>query len=501
MNRTLRKEVGMKKQKLCIAVVMMLSAYIAATAQEKPNIIFFIADDISQEDLGCYGHPTLKTPNIDALAADGMRFDNAYLTISSCSPSRCSIITGRYPHNTGAPELHVVLPDDQVRFPALLREAGYYTVLSGKNHIFDKKAKTDRAFDLISKGKGPGKEEDWVELLQKRPKDQPFFCWFASSDAHRGWQISDDAPKYKPEAVIVPPYMFDTDVTRKDLACYYHEVSRYDHFIGAVVEELKQQGILENTLIVVAADNGRPFPRAKARLYDSGIKTPWVVHYPKLIKTPAVSQSLISSMDLSATCLELAGVEKPACIQGQSFVPILKQPEAGVREVVFSEQNWHVYKNHSRLVRFGDFAYIKNNYPNQPNLSLESDDHYPAGAELWKAHAAGKTTAEQQQLFNNPCPEEELYKLSADPHQLINLADNPEYGSILNQVRKQLTAWTEQTGDTLPENPTPNRHEPPRIEAGKIIPNGPVLNGKTPHAEMPGAAKNAVKINHPGPIR
>ena len=501
INSILGKEVGMKKQKLCIAAVMLLSLGLSVAAPEKPNIVFFIADDISQEDLGCYGHPVVQTPNIDALAANGMRFDNAYLTISSCSPSRCSMITGRYPHNTGAPELHVVLPEDQVRFPELLREAGYYTVLSGKNHMFDKKAKKDRAFDLISKGKGSGKEEDWVELLQNRPKDKPFFCWYASSDAHRGWQISDDAPKYKPEEVIVPPYMVDTAVTREDLASYYHEVSRFDHFIGAVVEELKQQVILDNTLIVVAADNGRPFPRAKARLYDSGIKTPWVVHYPKLIQKPAVSQSLVSSIDLSATCLELAGIEKPDCIQGQSFMPILKNPDAAVRQVVFSEQNWHVYKNHSRLVRLGDFAYIRNNYPNQANLSLESDNNYPAGAELWKARAAGKTTDQHQQVFANPCPEEELFKLSTDPHQLTSLAGNPEYAPILKQARKQLAAWTEQTGDTLPENPTPNRHEPPRIEGGKIIPKGPMLNGRTPHAEMPGAAKNAEKINHPGPIK
>ena len=116
------------------------------------NFVFFIADDVSQEDLGCYGHPTIKTPHIDALAANGMRFDNAYLTISSCSPSRCSIITGRYPHNTGAPELHTKLPESQVRFPELLREAGYYTVLSGKNHMFGNK---DRAFDRITGGGGP----------------------------------------------------------------------------------------------------------------------------------------------------------------------------------------------------------------------------------------------------------------------------------------------------------------------------------------------------------
>ena len=484
-----------KPMKFAIRLLLILSPYFAFGAS-KPNIVFFIADDVSQEDFGCYGHLSIKTPHTDALAAEGMRFDNAYLTTSSCSPSRCSIITGRYPHNTGAPELHVTLPETQIRFPELLREAGYYTVLSGKNHMFGNK---DRAFDKITEGGGPGNEADWLEHVQNRPKDKPFFFWFASSDAHRGWAESDDAPLYETDSVVVPPYMVDTKITREDLASYYHEVSRYDHFIGVVTAELKRQGVLENTMIVVAADNGRPFPRAKSRLYDSGIKTPWVVHYPDVVKTPSVTKNLVSVIDLSATCLELAGLAKPSYVQGQSFVPILKDPKVEVRQLIFSEHNWHVYKNHERMVRFGDFVYVKNNYPNQPNLAYESDDRFPAGAELWKAHAVGKTTAAQQQVFANPCPEEELFLLSKDPDQLTNLAGNPEYEKVIAQARGLITDWTEQTGDTIPKNPTPDRHTPPRIEAGNILPAGS-FKISTPHAEMPGAARDAMGINHPGPL-
>ena len=247
-----------------------------------------------------------------------MRFDNAYLTTSSCSPTRCSIITGRYPHNTGAPELHVRLPKEQIRFPELLREAGYYTVLSGKNHMFGNK---DRAFDRITGGGGPGKEKDWVDHVKDRPKDKPFFFWFASTDAHRSWTISDEAPKYDPKDVIIPPYMVDTEITRQDLAGYYHEVSRFDHYVGLVTAELKKQGVLENTMIVVAADNGRPFPRCKSRMYDSGIKTPWVIHYPKLIQKSSVTPSFVSVIDLSATCLELAGVKLPPSFKGEASCP------------------------------------------------------------------------------------------------------------------------------------------------------------------------------------
>lgn len=486
------------KPRSFLAVLLTLFPFFAGFVHAaQPNIIFFIADDISQEDLGCYGHPTLKTPHIDGLAAKGMRFDNAFLTTSSCSPSRCSIITGRYPHNTGAPELHVKLPDAQIRFPELLRKAGYYTVLSGKNHMF---GDTDRAFDIITGGGGPGASDDWVQHLKDRPKDKPFFFWFASNDAHRGWQTSDHAPTYAPDQIVIPPYLVDTPATREDLAHYYHEVSRFDHFIGLVAAELGRQGILENTMIVIGSDNGRPFPRAKSRLYHSGIKTPWVVHFPAVIQTPASSNSFVSVIDLSATCLELAGVERPAAIQGRSFLPILKDPKATIRDMVFAEQNWHVYRNHSRMVRFGDYLYIKNNYPNQPNLCVES--YYdPAARDLWLAHAAGKTTPAQQQIFANPCPGEELFRVDKDPHQLTNLAAEPEHAAALDKARRLLAGWTEQTGDTIPANPTPSRHTPPRIEDGKIIPQGKKSGEQNPHAEMPGAARNATAIHQPGPMR
>ena len=315
------------------------------------------------------------------------------------------------------------------------------------------------------------------------------------------WQITkEDAPVYNPKDVIVPPYMIDGPGTRKDLASYYHEVSRFDHYIGLVVAELKKQDILDNTMIVVAADNGRPFPRAKSRLYDSGIKTPWIAHFPALIKEASVSQSLISSIDLSATCLELAGLKQPAAIQGISFLPILKNPGATTRDMVFAEHNWQVYKNHERMVRFGDFVYIKNNYPDQLNLAYEAHKD-PAGEELWQAHAAGLTTPAQQQIFANPCPEEELFRLGKDGHQLVNLADNPEYADTLKQARKLLADWTSQTGDSIPADPTPNRHAPPRIENGQIIPAAKPNGPKNPHREMPGASNNATSINHPGPIR
>ncbi len=487
----------MKHLSLLFAIALV-SVFTGTTqaAAKRPNAILFIADDISDEDIGCYGHPTIKTPNIDALAAKGLRFTNAYLTISSCSPSRCSIITGRYPHNTGAPELHTRLPGGQIRFPELLRQTGYYTALSGKNHMFGNK---DRAFDLISGGKGPGKEQDWVDIARKRPKDKPFFFWFASTDAHRDWQQDDSAPTYSADDAVVPPYLIDGVATRNDLAQYYHEVSRFDRYIGDVVKELKAQGELDNTLIIVMADNGRPFPRSKTRLYNDGIRTPFIMHYPLRIKSAGLSPSLISSIDVSATILDVTGTPKHERIQGVSLAPFFTNPLATVRDMVFAEHNWHVHKNHERMVRMGDLLYIKNNFPNQQVLCSEAYK-FDAGEELWTAHAEGRTTAAQKLFFANPAPAEELYLVSKDPDQLNNIVGHREHETVLRQMRQLLADWTKQTGDTIPENPSEDRDIAPRVENGKFIPPGGKKKGWK-HGEMPGASTGAETINHPGPIR
>jgi N-sulfoglucosamine sulfohydrolase len=468
----------------CLILVWLWQPWSLGLAEEHPNVVLFIADDVSAEDLGCYGHPHIQTPAIDKLAKSGLRFDNAYLVTSSCSPSRCSIITGRYPHNTGAPELHTKLPESQIRFPELLRKSGYYTVLSGKNHMFGNK---DRAFDTISGGDGPGKEEDWVKQIENCPVDKPFFCWLASTDAHREWHISPPDPTYTSDQVVVPPYLVDSEKTRQDLANYYHEISRWDRHIGLVVEAIQKRGQLDNTMIIVMADNGRPFPRCKTRLYESGIKTPLVVHFPKLIKTRDVSKSLVSTIDISATILELAGLEKNNENQGQSFVPILKNPEAPTREVAFSEHNWHVYQAHERMVRFGDFLYIKNNYPELPNLCVEAIS-FPAGEDLAEKHGAGQTTAAQQNIFRQPCPPEELFQVSEDAHQLHDLSQEAAFAETLNKARKLLAEWTEQTGDSIPQNPTLTRES--NIRGAK----------RNNHAEFPGVSRNAAAINHPGPF-
>ena len=379
------------------------------------------------------------------------------------------------------------MKEGQPLFPKTLRESGYYTVLSGKHHM-GKAA--DPAFEKISKGKGPGKEEDWVPILKERPKDKPFFAWFASSDAHRGWSFDDTAKRYDPAEIDVPPFLFDGAKTRDDLADYYHEVSRTDHYMGKLVEELKRQGIEENTYIIYMADNGRPFPRCKTRLYDSGIKTPFLMACPGKIE-PAVSDSIISAVDIGPTILELAGIEKiDDRHQGVSFVSVLKDPKATVRDVAFAEHNWHVFQSHERMVRNGDWLFIRNAYPSLQNLCMEGDPTFPAGEELWAEEAKGNLKTEQRDIFQVPREARELYHVGKDPDQLSNVANLPENAGVLKKMNALLDQWVEATGDSVPDNPTKSRQTPQGVRD---------KNWK--HGEQPGASRNATKVNGKGPIR
>ena len=468
------------------ALLLVTLLCCASQAADRPNIIFYITDDISYNDLGCYGHPTIKTPHLDRMAREGRVFDRAYLTTSSCSPTRCSMITGRYPHNTGAPELHTNLPADQTIFPEKLKEAGYYTLLSGKHHMGNT---VNRGFDKVDGGKGPGKQENWVQLLKDRPKDKPFFFWLASTDAHRGWQINDDAPQYKPEDVVVPPYLPDTPKVRADFAAYYHEVSRTDHFLGQLRAELERQGIAENTYVIYCSDNGRPMPRAKSWLVEEGIRTPLIIWRPGTIK-PGRTEAMASLIDLSATFLDLADVKKPETIQGVSLRAVLDDPKASVRDVVFDEHNWHVYQAHERMIRFGEYLYIKNAWPDMWTMGGETGPWFESGEELFDAVKNGKATDLMRSVIATPRPAEQLFHVPSDSMNVKNLIDDPKHKAVADRMRGLLKQWTEQTGDTVPDKPTNDRETVDRKK-----------NSDHKRGEFPGAAAGATKINRPGPVR
>ena len=491
---------------LSLVTVLLLAALTALHAATRPNLIVFIADDIAWEDYGCYGNKAARTPNIDALAAKGRRYTQAILTASSCSPSRSSIITGRYPHNLGpAAELHLSISPNIPWVSTALMEQGYHTALIGKNHLSVDfaagKPPFAKRWDVVEKGQTPensGLESKWVETLTNRPKDKPFFFWLAAMDAHRGWDGDLQwnellyGPKHRPQDVIVPPYLIDDEATRNDLASYYNEITRFDHFIGVMMKALAEEKLLENTLVFVLADNGRPFPRAKTRLHDSGMKTGLIAHWPAQVKQPGVPcESLVSSIDITATLLAAAGAPARPTVQGVSLLPTFADPSASVRHHAFSEHNWHDYEAHGRAVRSEGYLYIRNQRPQTawqgPAASVASPSHQS----LLAARTAGKLTAAQQDVFLSPRPVEELYFTASDPLQLQNLASDAAHAAAKQRLSHLLDQWIEETGDAAPDDLSPDGYD---RETGK-----PLIKGPPKRGTWPGKPRDAHLIHSPGP--
>jgi N-sulfoglucosamine sulfohydrolase len=463
----------------------------------RPNFIVFIADDVSWDDLSVYGNKFVQTPNIDSLSSEGLVFKNMYLTTSSCSPSRNSIITGRYPHNTGAPELHSQPPMKMITVAEALKEGGYYTALSGKFHMG---AYARRGFNLINEDKklnGLGGEQQWVKTLEDRPKDKPFFMWYASIDAHRSWGENNFSGTHDPEALAPPEYLVNDDPTKQDLGNYYDEIRRFDHYIGEVIATLKKQKVYENTFIIVMADNGRPFPHSKTRLNDQGVKTPFILTYKK-DNISGETLSLISAIDIAPTILEYAQLEIGENYQGKSFKKVLDNPDTPFRNYVFAEHNWHDYEAHERMVRSKDFMYIENNrnqFAQRGPLDAINSDSY---ASLLSRLQSREISEIQKEIFLRPRPQREFYDVEKDIFQRDNLIEEKSYQEEIKQLKSVLENWKTQTGDSQPDEITKDWYEKrPRADDA---PN----SLRTPHhgirGEFPGASKNAIQINNKGPF-
>tara|TARA_R110002012_G_scaffold169156_1_gene333020 strand:+ start:3712 stop:5172 length:1461 start_codon:yes stop_codon:yes gene_type:complete len=442
-------------QSLVILSALLLAPH--AFGEERPNMILIIADDLSWDDLGAYGNTGVKTPNLDKLAKGGMRFDNAFLTASSCSPSRASMITGRYPHNTDAEQLHWPLPKEQVTVSQTLRDAGYWTAAAGKWHLGED---TKQRFDEVIESKygidEPSGSAQWVPLLQNRPKDKPFFLWLASWDSHRPFYQGEYPHKHTQEDVRLPPYYPATELYMNDFAAYYDEISRLDEYVGNIVNTLEQQGVADNTLIIFVADNGRPFARDKTTLYDSGVKTPFIAYWPNGIPRGSVSESIISSIDLAPTFADLAKTDIPETFEGKSLTEIFKAPEKSFREYAISERNWHDFEDHGRSVRTEQFRYIRNNYNDLPATPSADTVYHKTWWELTRLFEQGALTSNQARPFLTPRPKEELYDLLNDPYELTNLATDENYLNVLGQHSDMLDKWILSSNDFIPSFRTPD---------------------------------------------
>ncbi len=457
-------------------VVMRVAAMVAATLAawgadmlgvaaeaRRPNVLLAIADDWGWPHAGAYGDQVVKTPTIDGLARQGVRFEHAFVAAPTCTASRGAILTGQAIHRLeeGA-NLWSTLPGKLTVYPDLLERAGYVVGLQGKGWGPGTIQGTGRTRNPA----GPA-FRSFDQFLRTVPEGKPFCYWFGSVDPHRPYDRDSGINSgMKPEPVCVPPFLPDTPVVRRDLLDYYAEVERFDRDLGRIVDRLERSGRLADTLIVVAGDNGIPFPRAKATLYDAGTRVPLVISWPARVPGGRVVEDFVSLTDLAPTFLEAAGQEPRPEMTGRSLLDVLVSGKSGQvdprRDRVFTERERHTVcrpgdKSYpGRAIRTREFLYLRNL---RPALWPAGDgdfvsvagrfgdvDSSPSKAEIL-ARRDEPTIALFFRLAFGLRPAEELYDLSKDPGQLENVAGQPRYADAQKRLRAELDRWMAATGD------------------------------------------------------
>lgn len=409
----------------------------------KPNIVLLMAEDIGN-DLACYGHPGVKTPTLDALAAKGIRYNRFYTNSPICSPSRTSLMFGLYQTTCGGHNhrSRVKLKDPAWKYMThYLHEAGYSCLL-GSDLVMDNGAKTD----LNIKIGNP---------FPKRPAGAPFFQQIQLKVTHRDagsdrWQELRKASDHpvRLEDVEIPPYLPDVPEVREDWATYLDQIQGADRETRKVLDDLKKRGVLENTVVIWIGDNGRCQIRGKGYLFEDGIRCPLIIA-GKGIDEGKVVDDLVSGIDLTATILALAGIEKPSHMQGQAF---LNNPEYKPKEYIFAARDrWDEIVDCSRTIVGKRFKYIRNFMPEIPydahHQYLDIPLVRPILPLLRKMNEEGKLTPEQAYFFRPKKDEEQFYDLEKDPFELNNLADSPEYKEQKEILKTQLSTWIEETRD------------------------------------------------------
>jgi len=430
------------------------------TAPARSNVLLLIADDWSPL-ARCYGNPVIRTPNIDALAERATVFDHAFCTTPSCAASRANVLTGLYAHQHGQYghshgvhhfRTHEHLADRTL--PGVLGARGVFTGLLGKSHVAPLSV---YPFDVQEHGEASSARDlrARTERFLEAAGDRPFFLQVASSFPHRTGGTFDPAhageehcptdASYEPGEVIVPDWLPDHPRVREDLAAYYTFVSRFDHFVGQVLEALKVRGALETTTLILTSDHGMPFPAAKASPYESGHHCPLLIARPGA--APGRSAALVNWCDLYPTICHALDVDPPPGLPGRSLLPILETPEPAGWDRTFYAHNFHEITNYApyRVVRERRLKLVHFLAPELP-LSLATDLF---DSPTWQcvrgenlAHMGRRRTADV--LHHDRF---ELYDLENDPCETTNLAAAPAWAADFERLRGVLTAFREDTGD------------------------------------------------------
>jgi arylsulfatase A-like enzyme len=455
---------------LALLLAAGLSSSFSVAAEKppaKPNILLVLSDDHSYPFLSCYGDTNVRTPAIDQLAAEGMKFHRFFTAAPQCVPSRAAYLTGRSAVAARMTRFSSALPRDEVTFMELLRErAGYYTGICGRTYHLDGSARAVgsevgrlmeqhgmRTFaqrvDYLRTGSDQQAIEQMAEFLGQRPADKPFCLWLNFSDPHHVWNAPAQF-RPNPAALKLPAHWPDLPGMREQLADYCAEVNRMDQSMKAVLDTLAARGLAANTLVVFAGDNGLALPHGKGSLYDPGSNVPLVIRWPGVLKPGGDSRTLLSNEDIAPTLLAAAGLPAGPKMTGHNFAALLRGERYTPRTHIFVERGPHGsspvtvnMKNSgydlSRSVRSDRYKFIYNCTPWLPYSPVDS-----AGGAAWRemteANEQGRLSAGlRATYFTTPRPVYEFYDLESDPSELNNLSGSPAVKAMEQQLRVALT--------------------------------------------------------------
>lgn len=430
--------------RFALFVFLSVASMMAIAFADQPNLLFVIADDCTYHDIGCYGGQA-QTPNIDALATEGMRFTHCFQSAPMCSPTRHNIYTGQYPVKTGAYPNHTFAYDHVASITQYLKPLGYRVALSGKRHIGP-----EQVFDFEYSGrKNPDMQVIDAMFGQCANSGTPFCLFACSNEPHTPWDQGDPS-RYPPAKIKLPPYLPDTVEMRAGYSRYLAEITYYDDQVGQLLELLEKHQLASNTLVVVVSEQGNSMPFAKWTCYDNGLQSAMIVRWPGRVQAGSVSSAMVEYVDVTPTFVDVAGGKPAKEFDGRSFAGVLTGKTNEHKEFVYGLMTTRGIKSGNesypiRSVRSRTHKLILNLQHDQPfrNACVRS----PEFQSLVRAAARGDGDAKRAVDRYQNRPAVELYDTTVDRFEMNNLADRPESAPAIAALRKKLTAWMKAQGD------------------------------------------------------
>ncbi|MGD8536489.1 MAG: sulfatase [Candidatus Aminicenantes bacterium] len=429
-----------------------------STSKQRPNILWIEVEDVSPL-MSCYGYDINSTPNLDRMAENGVLFTNTFMPAPVCSPCRSALITGvmqtslgtHNHHSSRSKETAIFLPDNVKTLPELFRQAGYFTFNQGKddyNFWYDRDSLYAGEYTTHALyGKSGKRNTGWKD----RQPDQPFFGQIQLSGGKHIYRknfkerVRNPVNRY---ALNLPPYYPDHPLVREDWAKHLDSIQITDDEVGKIVDHLRSDGLLENTIIFFFSDHGMRLWRHKQFCYDSGLHVPFIMSWPgnpqKLGGKGTIREDLVNGIDIAATSLALAGIEIPDYMESRYLFARGFKPR---EHVISARDRCDFTIDRIRTVRTKRFRYIRNFFTDRPFMQPNYRDTWELTQIMRKLHAEGQLDAIQDRFWSDDRPGEELYDLQKDPHETENLADDPKYADELKRHRTILDQWISETED------------------------------------------------------